>query len=166
MDHRAIPHPHLIPHHHGCPFIAGSFCTALAAPLPNKHAAELLQGVASGLIRTCGSGMSMREGVTNWLNIHKAKQLPVLESCMPYTPTSPSCSKYKCRTSVPELQMGGFLATPLSSTWEMQRHIRQYGSIVCRINLYTDLKPFFVDKPTGVYPGPGERHGAVQPVVV
>ena len=37
---------------------------------------------------------------------------------------------------------------------------RTFGSVVTRLNIFSDFKPFFNKTPTGVYPGPGERGGA------
>jgi hypothetical protein len=39
---------------------------------------------------------------------------------------------------------------------EMQEHIRNWGSVVTRLDVHSDFKPFFVTKPAGVYPGHGK----------
>lgn len=39
---------------------------------------------------------------------------------------------------------------------QMQRHIRNYGSVVTRLDIWSDLKPFFKTNPGGVFPGHGE----------
>jgi hypothetical protein len=61
-----------------------------------------------------------------------------------------------CNTTIKQLEKGGdYTVKQLGSIWEMQRHIRQYGSIVCSMQLYSDVKPFFTTNRSDVYRGPG-----------
>jgi hypothetical protein len=46
----------------------------------------------------------------------------------------------------------------LSLFREMQEHIRNWGSVVTRLDVHSDFKPFFATKPAGVYPGHGKQH--------
>jgi hypothetical protein len=64
--------------------------------------------------------------------------------------------KYKCNTPDANVALGKFTVLPITSLWVAQRHIRRYGSVVTRINLYSDFQEFFKRSPTGVYrPGKG-----------
>jgi hypothetical protein len=71
----------------------------------------------------------MKQGVQAWLELRRMRKLPVLASCLPYTPRPGSC-KPSCTTTLPELLEGEYQAIRLSSIVDMQRHIRQYGSIM------------------------------------
>jgi hypothetical protein len=71
----------------------------------------------------------MLDGVKAWLDLHEAGRLPVLASCLPYDPNVGTC-KPSCTTTLPELLQGDYQAVPLSSMVNMQRHVRQYGSIM------------------------------------
>jgi hypothetical protein len=37
----------------------------------------------------------------------------------------------------------------------LQDHIRNYGSAITRLEVYSDMRPFFTANPRGVYNGPG-----------
>ena len=41
----------------------------------------------------------------------------------------------------------------LSEVWDIQRHIRDHGAIITRIDVYEDFEPFFKGNPKSVYPG-------------
>jgi hypothetical protein len=71
----------------------------------------------------------MAKGVEDWLTLHESGKLPVLASCLPYTPESGGCNP-SCTTTLPELLQGEYKAVRLSSIANMQRHIRQHGSIM------------------------------------
>jgi hypothetical protein len=55
---------------------------------------------------------------------------------------------------------GKFETRPLGSIPDMQRHIRQHGSIVCRMQLFSDIREFFMDNPLAVYEKPGGSHSS------
>jgi hypothetical protein len=82
-----------------------------------------------GFERNCDAGLTMFEGVKAWLDLHRAARLPVLASCLRYDPVAGGC-KPSCTTTLPDLLAGEYKAVPLSSIVNMQRHIRQYGSIM------------------------------------
>ena len=73
---------------------------------------------------------------------------------------------YKCHNTDPDLQSGGqFTSTSLGTIWEMQSWVTRHGGVVTRLDLYTDMKPFFKAHPQSVYSGPartaqltGESH--------
>lgn len=55
---------------------------------------------------------------------------------------------------------GRFTFTRLGSAWEVQSHILAHGgAVVTRLEVFSDLQPFFARQPKAVYPGPGEPVG-------
>jgi hypothetical protein len=111
------------------------------------------------LERGCSSGWGLREGMLAFAQLQRDKQLPVVEACRIYEPLSGSPCSRTCTTTLPQLLQGAYRVKPLGSIVEMQRHIRQQGSIVCRMQLYSDIRPFFAANRGGVYTGPGEDLG-------
>jgi hypothetical protein len=105
--------------------------------------------------RSCSAGWSLREGMLAFAKLQERGQLPVLEACRRYEPRSAAPCSRACTTTLQELLLGEYTFTSLDSIVEMQRHIRQHGSIVCRMQLYSDIKPFFAANPGAVYKGPG-----------
>jgi hypothetical protein len=71
----------------------------------------------------------MTDGANAWIRLHNEGRLPVLASCLPYDTSVGGC-KSSCTATVPELLQGQYQVAQLSSTVNMQRHIRQHGSIV------------------------------------
>ena len=71
----------------------------------------------------------MKDGVSAWLRLQRARALPVLASCQRYEPRSGACAP-SCTTTLPELLQGEYEVVQLSSIVSMQRHIRQHGSIM------------------------------------
>jgi hypothetical protein len=106
--------------------------------------------------RGCSSGWSLREGMLAFAKLQGIAQLPVVEACRRYEPRSAApCGPATCTTTLPGLLLGQYTFTPLGSIVEMQRHIRQHGSIVCRMQLFSDIRPFFAANRSAVYKGPG-----------
>jgi hypothetical protein len=105
-------------------------CTCWPEPFPTDTNSLTVE---RRFVRNCDSGLTMREGVKAWLDLQGAGRLPVLASCLPYNPnrgaTAGGC-KPSCTATLPELLQGEYEAVPLSSIVNMQRHIRQYGSIM------------------------------------
>jgi hypothetical protein len=108
------------------------------------------------LERGCTSGWGLREGMLAFAKLQDSKQLPVVEACRRYEPFSSTPCSRTCTTTLPQLYEGVFRFKALGNIVDMQRHIRQQGSIVCRMQLYSDIKPFFAANPGGVYKGPGQ----------
>jgi hypothetical protein len=114
--------------------------------------------------RSCTTGWSLKEGMRAFRQLHRTKQLPVLEACRRYAPLSDRpcrSTTLTCTTTLPQLLQGEYTVKQLGSIWEMQRHIRQHGSIVCSMQLYSDVKPFFAANRSGVYRQPGGCPGSV-----
>jgi hypothetical protein len=108
--------------------------------------------------RSCTTGWNLKDGMRAFRQLHKTKELPVLEACRRYAPFSDHPCRsgtLTCNATLPQLLRGEYTVKQLGSIWEMQRHIRQYGSIVCSMQLYSDVKPFFAANRSDVYRGPG-----------
>ena len=76
---------------------------------------------------------------------------------MPYDPTvvgAVKCS-YECTDVEPELSKGGFRFMKLDAAWQIMEHIRDWGSAVSGMEVWSDFRPFFEAHPGGVYKGPG-----------
>jgi hypothetical protein len=108
------------------------------------------------LVRDCGAGWGLKEGMLAFATLQSSGQLPVTDTCRPYAPLSSMPCSRTCTTTLQQLLDGEFAVKSLGSIVEMQRHIRQQGSIVCRMQLYSDIKPFFAANPRAVYQRPGE----------
>jgi hypothetical protein len=105
--------------------------------------------------RQCSNTWTILEGVNAWCEVHKRQSYVVLDTCMPKgVYSSSACSRYKCEDTDKALTLGSFTFKRLESVWEMQDHIRQHGSIICRLQIYSSFKPFFERSPGGVYKGP------------
>jgi hypothetical protein len=117
----------------------------------------------ASVLRDCGGGWTLKEGMLAFIEAQGNNELPVTEACLPFTPTinagGAATCKRTCTTTMKQLQQGEYRSRPLGNIWDMQRHIRQHGSIVCRMQLFSDIRPFFVDNPLGVYNGPGGLRG-------
>eukprot|EP00878_Enallax_costatus_P032916 GHUV01036258.1.p2 GENE.GHUV01036258.1~~GHUV01036258.1.p2 ORF type:complete len:130 (-),score=24.40 GHUV01036258.1:43-432(-) len=67
---------------------------------------------------------------------------------MPYKPDlqddmdrSERCGR--CGAPNKYASQGGFASFQITSIWEAQRYIRQYGSVVTRFDILDDFRPFF-----------------------
>uniref|UniRef100_A0A383WDA4 Peptidase C1A papain C-terminal domain-containing protein n=1 Tax=Tetradesmus obliquus TaxID=3088 RepID=A0A383WDA4_TETOB len=114
------------------------------------------KSVSQGEERTCSSSWSMRQGIEALVAMSVAGKYPVIEDCMPWNPSNPTCS-YDCQDVQGMLKQGSFSYVRLDSAWEMQEHIRNWGSVVTRLDVHSDFKPFFAKNPSGVYPGHGPK---------
>jgi hypothetical protein len=114
------------------------------------------------VLRDCGGGWTLEKGMLAFIESQDGGQLPVTEACLPFTPDinvgGAAACKRTCTTKLQQLVQGQYRSRPLGYIWDMQRHIREQGSIVCRMQLFSDIRPFFADKPLGVYKGPGGLH--------
>jgi C1A family cysteine protease len=61
-----------------------------------------------------------------------------------------ACSNYNKLAA-----QGSFTYTRIDTDWQAQRHIRHYGAVVARFDLYEDFEPWFEKHSgTGVYQQP------------
>jgi hypothetical protein len=116
---------------------------------------------------TCRGAFTLLGGINTFIAQQKTKKLPVLEACLPYAPDENAagaapCSR-SCSTTLQDLKYGDFQSQRLISIPQMQRHIRDHGSIVCSWQLFSNVKPFFRQSKDGVYMGPGGARGAGRP---
>jgi C1A family cysteine protease len=117
-------------------------------------------------LRGCDVGMSLQGALEEATALHEKDEL-VVDACLPYTPqqSSPQCTP-TCTQSFPELGLGTLRTVQLSSIANMQQHIREHGSIICAMELYTttsgeqELKKFYAggvyNRTGGRAAGPGE----------
>jgi hypothetical protein len=168
LDSTLSAHPHI-------PGLPCSVAFAVLAAAQTAAAVGLRQSFSSATLseldyficrapdeieRSCSTGWSLKEGMRHFRQLQKADQLPVVDACRRYAPLSPSpCGPPLCNTTLPQLRQGEYRIKQLGSIVEMQRHIRLHGSIVCSMQLYSDVKPFFAANRTGVYQGPGACPG-------
>jgi hypothetical protein len=114
---------------------------------------------------SCDSaGLTIKDGVTALSRLLGQGQVPLTDGCFVYVqsffwdPTrdckarSPTCGNSQTAAL---LRKGRLTWMGLSSIWQMQRHIRQFGSIVCPITLSPASRTAINAAPTAVYNGPG-----------
>ncbi|KIY96427.1 hypothetical protein MNEG_11536 [Monoraphidium neglectum] len=79
----------------------------------------------------------------------------ILDRCLPYAPSNfqPNCDR-KCNDVDPDLSAGRIGFTKLGSPMEVQKHIRDWGGVITRLDIWSDFKPFFKASRSGVYSGP------------
>lgn len=100
--------------------------------------------------RDCKAGWTI-EGALQQLK--ETQRTLLLEECLPYAPDmrgektqDDMCLvEQLCRKTSPLATQGTFDYRPISELWQAQRHIRQYGAVVSRFDIYTDFKAFFRD---------------------
>lgn len=90
-----------------------------------------------------------------WNTLDQNNQFPVLDYCLKYDTDNTDCSS-TCKDTDPDLQNGQFKWNRLSQIWEVMEQIRTWGSVVTRLDVYDDFKPFFKKTPDGIYPGQGK----------
>jgi hypothetical protein len=104
-------------------------------------------------VRLCSSSWQVKDALQV---LTKVNPSVLLEKCLPYNPVVGS-SKGLCtgRCSERDIMLtdGKFQYQQLSEVWDIQRHIRDHGAVITRIDIYDDFEPFFKQSPKGVYPG-------------
>ncbi|KIY97193.1 hypothetical protein MNEG_10771 [Monoraphidium neglectum] len=113
------------------------------------------KGTEPGQERSCSTNWSIKSGIITWVELTRAGKYPVSERCLPYNPTSRARCSYDCQDVDPRLKLGKFYWQRLQDPSEMQDQIRQFGSVLTRMEVWTDMKAYFASNPTGVYQGPG-----------
>jgi hypothetical protein len=106
--------------------------------------------------------MTLEDGCKAAQALHQEDKL-VVEACLPYTPNqlhSGALCTQACSRQPPELLLGQLDIVPLSTIWTMQQHIREHGSIMCRMELYrsdgqAELRRLYATGARGVYRATG-----------
>jgi hypothetical protein len=125
----------------------------------SEHEFFFCKTVALGEERGCTSSWTIYEAVQALVRTTNSKIYPLTERCMPNTHTSTRSCAAGCRDTLPALSKGTFRYVKLGTGWEVQEWIRKYGSVITRFEVYTDMKPFFLNNRSGVYSGPGKQAG-------
>ncbi|KAI8470317.1 MAG: hypothetical protein J3K34DRAFT_521446 [Monoraphidium minutum] len=127
-------------------------------------------GIEPGEVRSCrSSSLSVKDAIRRFIATQNSRRL-VLETCLPYVapmvpPDYDLCS-YRCKDSDPDLDKGEFRYVQINTPWEIQAHIRQWGGVITRLDIYSDFREFFKQKPNGVYQGPGKGATLQEPHAV
>jgi hypothetical protein len=154
----------------------GALQAAVSAALGRKFGAnsslsvQQLHFCSQQFIRGCDVGVSMATVLQEAKALHEKDGL-VVEGCLPYSPeqlqSSAQCSP-SCKQSLPELRLGTLAVVSLGSIWQMQQHIREHGSIMCRMELYQtadgqqELRQLYAKGAKGIYNGTGECTAGVR----
>jgi hypothetical protein len=111
---------------------------------------------------TCESaGLTIEKGVSSLCRLVEQGQVPLSDRCFKFVDTGSWVPKQDCKANSrcedksPLLGQGSLTYLPLSSVWQMQKHIRRFGSIVCPITLFPSLRKTLGIKSGAVYDGPG-----------
>ncbi|KAF6264602.1 hypothetical protein COO60DRAFT_1698194 [Scenedesmus sp. NREL 46B-D3] len=97
--------------------------------------------------RSCEAGWSLREALQQLQQ--RGQNLPTA-SCLPYNPdylgelSADVLCRGRCNNPSTHAGRGKFSSQQITSMWKAQRHIRQYGSVVSRFDVYSDS--FFADR--------------------
>ena len=131
----------------------------------SEHDFYFCKGIRPGFRSSCEEAFTLRESVEQWLLLHRSYsgKFVTTTDCLPYDPTREPLCAYTpgCNQLVlPELKSGEFVGVPLRTIPSMQEHIRNHGSIICRIDIYSDFRSFYKAQPGGIYRGPGEHVAA------
>ena len=123
------------------------------------------KGVRPGFQSSCDEAWGLLEGVDRWIQLHDRGQYITTTACLPYEPSGEDTCSARCNDVMPALKSGSFKGTPLHTLPRMQEHIRNHGSIICRIDIYSDFRPMFQSQRNGVYRGPGKQAQAAGSLV-
>jgi hypothetical protein len=147
-----------------------AFAVAAAADLAVAFALRPIVSEVAGIsphdlyhcnpeLRLCRSGWSYRPALEMLQQRTKLGSLRT-PGCLPYRPDPREqedqqdlCAppdRSRCRDAPTALQ-GRFQFFPLNDVVQVQRHIRNHGGVLTRLQVYPDLKPFFNATPKGIY---------------
>eukprot|EP00775_Hariotina_reticulata_P003198 gene3198-biopygen4856 len=129
--------------------------TAMAAVLgvPVDECSMSVQGLhfcdAAGPVRNCGAGWTLQDALRQ---VEQRSSTIPTATCLPYKPdeeeqlaTPPEVCKGSCSYANDHASEGRFSSKLISSLWEAQQHIRWYGAVVTRFDVFSDFYPFFDD---------------------
>ena len=123
----------------------------------SEHDFYFCKGIRPGVQGSCEEAYTLEESVSRWIDLHNYFKYITTTDCLPYDPhKQPLCqARPHCNRDFPEFSKGRFQALTLRTIPSMQEHIRNHGSVVCPINIYSDFRDFFARSSEGVYRGPG-----------
>lgn len=100
-------------------------------------------------IKSCESGWSLRDALQQLQQ--RGQSLPTTK-CLPYRPdfygdqSAEALCKRACNDANEYASGGKFSSQAITSVWKAQQHIRQYGAVVSRFDVYSDFDSFFASK--------------------
>jgi len=111
----------------------------------SEHDFYFCKGIRPGFQGSCEEAFTLQESVSRWIDLHNNKNYITTTDCLPYDPDKqPLCqARPFCSRNFPEFSKGSFRALTLRTIPSMQEHIRNHGSVVCPINIYSDFRDFF-----------------------
>jgi C1A family cysteine protease len=156
-----------LPCHSCAAFVATAGAAAAVATVLGRSGREVLlstqelQYCGPNSNRTCNDNWNIRAAVAEL-----ADRTLVKEACLPYTMVpdigaAERCN-YTCKDQDVLAAQGEFSYTSLTGVLPVQQHLRQYGSVITRCDVFEDFKPFFSANKQGVYPGPATGVAPVQ----
>jgi hypothetical protein len=107
-------------------------------------------------VRNCAGGAEFKDVLFDFLRAAHSQKSIALEECVPYLSQNDRHCERRCTGTAAQLWRGIWKTRQMISPTDMQRHIRTYGSIMCVLPLYSDIKEFYKANPRGIY-RPGER---------
>jgi hypothetical protein len=127
-------------------------------PAASLSAYELHFCSRTPFARGCGTGWQLEPILEDFLRASRSSNSIALEECVPYTlprqfrtlPESAQCQR-RCKGTAAQVWRGTWKAVQLRSVVYMQRHILTYGSVICRLPVYSDIRKFSKDTPNGIY---------------
>jgi hypothetical protein len=120
--------------------------TAMAAALgvPVQECSISVQGLyfcePAGPVKSCGSGWTLPEALRQLEQ--RSSTIPTA-NCLPYKPdeqgqlTPQEMCEGSCSYANELASQGRFSSKQIGSVWEAQQHIRQYGAVVTRFDVYS-----------------------------
>ena len=131
----------------------------------SEHDFYFCKGISPG--RSCKEDFSLQDSVSRWIDLHNSKNYITTSDCLRYDPDKvPLCrARPSCNPDIPAFAKGSFRAVTLRTIPSMQQHIRNHGSVVCPIDIYSDFRDFFAKSREGVYKGPGGFTRAYKAIV-
>eukprot|EP00878_Enallax_costatus_P021233 GHUV01022475.1.p1 GENE.GHUV01022475.1~~GHUV01022475.1.p1 ORF type:complete len:316 (+),score=67.80 GHUV01022475.1:281-1228(+) len=96
--------------------------------------------------RSCSNGLSLPNALAE---LQQRQRYLLTRRCLPYKPDfreelqQDELCAAQCKTTNPYTQVGSFGYKRLGTLWAVQAHIRQYGAVVARLDVYDDLFPFY-----------------------
>jgi hypothetical protein len=118
--------------------------------------------VTVGYQPSCDSaGLTIKDGVTALSRLLDQGQVPLTDRCFRFVNSGSWDLKRDCKQrslcdgTSPLLWQGSLTYSPLAAVWQMQQHIRRFGSIVCPLTLFPSLRKVVSRNPRSVYNGPG-----------